>query len=263
MRISPTAFLTGALLALSLAAAAQQTPASTEPELTLGREYLAAKNYESAALRLEALLRRQPEHAEAHLLLGQCYAQLGRLPEARAELARAVTLHPAYEPQAAALRAQADAQANSAADAQTRGQAEAAAVRARAAAALQARAAAEAAAKAGGPRGAAPMAAAHLVYGDYLCTYNLWDAAGKRMNFIPKGAIQLNANGTYRYLDGGAPGRYTYDATTRQLTWLTGYFAERGKPKTTFSADDKAAQLGIEFSTATGTQNWSCGCNRK
>jgi hypothetical protein len=148
-------------------------------------------------------------------------------------------------------------------DAQSRAQAEAAAVRARAAAALQARAEADAAAKAAGPRAATPMAAAQLVYGDYTCSYNLFNAATGRVDFIPKGAIQLNANGTYRYLDGGTPGRYTYDATTRQLTWITGYFAERGKQKTTFSSGEKLAQLDIEFSTPTGPQKWSCGCNAK
>ncbi|MCC3156999.1 hypothetical protein LJ737_07105 [Hymenobacter sp. 15J16-1T3B] len=146
---------------------------------------------------------------------------------------------------------------------QERAQAEAAAVRARAAAALQARTEADAAAKAGGMRMAGPMAAAQLVYGDYSCTHNAWDASGKRLNFIPKGVIQLNANGTYRYLDGNTTGRYTYDPATRQVTWLTGYFAERGAVKTTFSTVDKAGQLDIELTTGTGTQNWSCGCGRK
>ncbi|WP_133256867.1 hypothetical protein [Hymenobacter edaphi] len=146
---------------------------------------------------------------------------------------------------------------------QERAQAEAAAVRARATAAMQARTEAEAAAKAGGPRMTAPMASAQLIYGDYSCTQNAWDAAGKRMNFIAKGVIQLNANGTYRYLDGNTTGRYTYDAVTRQLTWLTGYFAERGAAKTTFSVVEKAGQLDLELNTGTGTQNWSCGCGRK
>ncbi|RTQ52545.1 hypothetical protein EJV47_05915 [Hymenobacter gummosus] len=145
--------------------------------------------------------------------------------------------------------------------AQARAEAEAAAVRARAAAALQAR---TEAAKAGS-FGAAPVANAQLAYGDYLCTLNAFDAASRRMNFIPKGTIQLNANGTYRYLDGGGVvGRYTYDTATRQISWITGYFAEHGPPKTTFTTTDKATQLDIEFGAAGGsTQTWSCGCNKK
>ncbi|TLM96588.1 hypothetical protein [Hymenobacter jeollabukensis] len=145
---------------------------------------------------------------------------------------------------------------------QERAQAEAAAVRARAAAALQARSEAEAAAKTGGPRMTAPMASAQLIYGDYSCIQNALDAT-KRMQFIPRGVIQLNNNGTYRYLDGNTTGRYTYDAATRQITWLTGYFAEHAPAKTTFSIADKAGQLDIELRTGTGTQNWSCGCAKK
>jgi hypothetical protein len=150
------------------------------------------------------------------------------------------------------------------ADPAARAKAEADAVRARAAAALKARAEAEQAAKQNAGSGmTAPVAPAQLVYGDYACTYNTWNMAERRMVFTPKGAVQLNANGTYRYLDGGTVGRYAYNANTRQITWITGYFAEAGQPKTTFAPGEKTAQLDIEFKTANGPLNWSCGCNRK
>lgn len=145
---------------------------------------------------------------------------------------------------------------------QQRAAAEAAAVRARATAALQARAEAEAAAK---TAGFAPMANAQLVYGAYACTLNSFDAAARRMSFTSKGTIQFNANGTYHYPEGsGLAGRYTYDPTTRQVIWLTGYFAEHGQTKTTFTTTDKTSQLDIEFSSPNGsTQKWSCGCSGK
>ena len=59
------------------------------------------------------------------------------------------------------------------------------------------------------------------------------------------------------------PGRYAYNPTTRQITWLTGYFAERGKPKTTYIPNDKTVQLEVEFAAASGPLSWTCGCNRK
>lgn len=144
---------------------------------------------------------------------------------------------------------------------QERAQAEAAAIRAR----MQARVQAEAAAK---NAGSAPMANAQLVYGDYACTLSAFDAAARRMSFTSKGTVQFNANGTYRYLEGGAGvGRYTYDPATKQVIWLTGYFAEHGQPKTSFSVDDKAAQLSIEFAAPAGAtapaQTWNCGCAKK
>lgn len=162
---------------------------------------------------------------------------------------------------AAAAQTPPSAAAPAATTPQERAQAEAAAIRAR----MQARVQADAATKSAG---FAPMANAQLVYGDYACTLSAFDAASRRLNFTPKGTIQFNANGTYRYLEGGpGTGRYTYDAATKQVIWLTGYFAEHGQPKTSFSIDDKAAQLSIEFAAPTGTstpaQTWNCGCAKK
>ncbi|OON70072.1 tetratricopeptide repeat protein [Hymenobacter sp. CRA2] len=259
----PVALLTGALVALSLTATAQ-TAGTLEAELKSGRDFVAANNFENAAWRLETVRQRWPDNAEARLLLGQCYVELGKYADARTELAKAAALNPALQERANQYLALASTREQSASQAQAKAQTEKDAIRARAAAALQARATADAAAKnaVGGPAATAPIAAAQLVYGAYVCTYTLVDPASKRMTFVPKGAIQLNANGTYRYLDGGPLGRYTYNAVTRQLTWISGFFAERGQPKTTFSPGDKEAQLDIELPTATGTQRWLCGCNK-
>ncbi|UYZ60377.1 tetratricopeptide repeat protein [Hymenobacter latericus] len=254
------ALLTGTLLTVSLAAAAQ-APGTPEADLKAGRELFAAKNFDNAARRFEAVSRSAPNHAEAQLLLGQCYTELGRYAEARTALAKATELDAGLKPRATEYLALIDTREKGADGARSKAEAEAAAVRARAAAALRARAEAEAAAR--NTAFSAPVAAAPLVYGVYTCSFDNWDAASQRFTSVPKGAFELNANGTYRYLDGSASGRYTYNAQTRQLIWITGYFAEAGKPKTTFAPGEKVSQLNIEFSTDKGPQRWSCGCNSK
>ncbi|KUG07661.1 hypothetical protein ASU33_15155 [Solirubrum puertoriconensis] len=248
------------MLSVSLAATAQ-APATPEAELKAGRELLAAKNFDNAARRFEAVSRTSPNHAEAQLLLGQCYTELGRYAEARTALTKATELDVSLKTRADEYLALADTREKSASGARSKAEAEAAAVRARAAAALKARAEADAVAK--NAAFSAPVASAPLVYGVYTCSFDNWDAASQRFTSIPKGAFELNANGTYRYLDGSASGRYTYNAQTRQLNWITGYFAEAGKPKTTFAPGDKVSQLNIEFNSDKGTQRWSCGCNSK
>jgi tetratricopeptide (TPR) repeat protein len=59
----------------------------------VGREQFNAKSFEAAAVTLDALLRIDPRHEEANLLLGTIYQRLGDLPRSEEALRRVVT-HP-------------------------------------------------------------------------------------------------------------------------------------------------------------------------
>lgn len=101
-----------------------------------------------------------------------------------------------------------------------------------------------------------PAAKGTLDLGDYVCTEG-WGRTAKQ-----KGYFRLNSNGTYRYLDGGATGRYKYDSGTGKITWLSGYFADGNRTNTKFSPGANVSQIDITFQTASGDLNWSCGHNK-
>ncbi|WP_165699471.1 tetratricopeptide repeat protein [Hymenobacter jejuensis] len=225
-----------------------------ESELRYGNEYLANKNYTYASWRYETVVLQWPAVAEGHLRLGQCYVQLGKAEKARTELAKAVELNPAYRDEANGYLAQLDAAVAASAPAAP----------ASPGAVNPAPAAAPAPAVRASPATPAPTGrtvGGPLLLGVYACDAGHWDVSERRMKSDPKGALTLGANGQYQYM--GQAGKYSYNAATGGLTFLSGYFT-KGSPTTAkFSPGERVAQVDITFQTSNGKLEWSCGCNHK
>src|SRR5262245_3995586 len=62
----------------------------------LGRAHYLLRQYEEAIAVLKRVLTRNPDHASTYGYLGAIYSELGRLEEARDQMAEALRLNPAY-----------------------------------------------------------------------------------------------------------------------------------------------------------------------
>ena len=102
-----------------------------------------------------------------------------------------------------------------------------------------------------------------LVYGNYTCHQTIWNGPGASpaYRFDYKGYFELRADGTYRWLDNGVEGRYSYDPATGVIKWLSGHFAS-SKPKlTTYMLQPSGnGQATVNF---TDNYRWECGCDKK
>jgi hypothetical protein len=100
-----------------------------------------------------------------------------------------------------------------------------------------------------------------LVYGNYTCHQSVWNGpnASPAYSFKYHGYFQLRKDGTYRWLDNGATGRYRYDEKTGEITWLSGYFKTAPPKKSQYRADAKVPQVTVSFSD---TYRWECGCKK-
>ncbi len=100
-----------------------------------------------------------------------------------------------------------------------------------------------------------------LTFGSYVCKQTIWNGpnANPQFNYKPEGYFKLKADGTYRWLDDGPTGRYSYDAKTGNIKWLSGYLAGFTIPSSVFQPNAKVAQITISFSD---TYRWECGCNK-
>ncbi len=100
-----------------------------------------------------------------------------------------------------------------------------------------------------------------LVYGNYTCHVTVW--RGPNMSpayrYDYKGYFALKKDGTYRWLDDGATGKFTYDKTTGKLNWVSGYFKGNQPKKTEYQVGKKMAQITITFSD---NLRWECGCEK-
>lgn len=113
------------------------------------------------------------------------------------------------------------------------------------------------------PAAPAPAPGGALVYGDYVCSENIWNGPNRTPAFRPeyRGYFALKADGTYRWLDNGETGRYRYDARTGVVTWLSGKFAGGGAPQATIYRRSGANGLmTINFSD---TLRWEVICEKK
>ncbi len=100
-----------------------------------------------------------------------------------------------------------------------------------------------------------------LVYGNYTCHQSVWNGpnASPAYSYKYHGYFQLRKDGTYRWLDNGATGRYSYDEKTGNIIWLSGYF-KTAPPKTSlYRADPKVPQVTVSFSDS---YRWECGCKK-
>ena len=108
--------------------------------------------------------------------------------------------------------------------------------------------------------GAVPAAPAtkgaggRLVPGAYACTR--WLAPGQTQP--PVGTITLLVGGTYRWLSNGGGGRYSYDAASGALKFLTGPIADKLPKKVEYRVNQRTSQIDLNFGYGV---DWSCGHN--
>lgn len=100
-----------------------------------------------------------------------------------------------------------------------------------------------------------------LVLGNYTCTETVWNGpnTSPAYSYPYKGYFALKADGTYRWLDNGATGKYSYDDKTGDVKWLSGYFTNMKVKSSQYKPGNKVAQITINFSDS---YRWECGCNK-
>jgi len=100
----------------------------------------------------------------------------------------------------------------------------------------------------------------YLIFGNYTCSQTIYN--GPNVNpayrYDYKGYFELKSDGTYRWLDDGATGRYSYDPVTGNVTWLSGYFKDMAI-STRYQVNNRSGQMTVSF---TDTYQWECGCKK-
>jgi Flp pilus assembly protein TadD len=98
-----------------------------------------------------------------------------------------------------------------------------------------------------------------LVFGNYTCHQTIYNGPNATPAFSNqyKGYFVLRANGTYRWLDDGGEGKYSYDSSTGKVTWLSGHLAGQKAQLTTYKISSGYGQITINFND---NYRWECGC---
>lgn len=101
-----------------------------------------------------------------------------------------------------------------------------------------------------------------LVFGNYVCTETVWNGpnASPAYKYIEKGYFKLNNDGSYRWLDNGSTGKYTFNEKTGEIKWLSGHLASLKPQSSKFERGQKVSQINIKFLK---DYSWECGCNNK
>ena len=109
---------------------------------------------------------------------------------------------------------------------------------------------------------AIPVSGGKLVYGAYTCHETVWNGPNTvpAYRHIYKGYFELNPNGTYRWLDNGGTGRYSYNKTTGTITWLSGPLKNKAPMASKYKPGNTVAQVSLNFTKDYG---WECGCDLK
>lgn len=104
-----------------------------------------------------------------------------------------------------------------------------------------------------------PVYGGPLVMGNYTCHQTVYNGAGASPAFSYKyhGYFELKKDGTYRWLDNGATGRYTYDARTGNLKFVSGQLASARSAS--YQKGTTVAQITVNF---TEDYRWECGCKK-
>lgn len=229
-------------------------------------EYFEAKNYSSASYNFAAILRQDPENAYANFLYGVCLGKLGKGNEAKPYIEKAARIMPSLAQLADSQISKLEIKEQKSLFDDEREEAE---VKDKPAAAVGAKTAApakpEAAVKAK-PMTAKPAtgskAGGKLVLGSYVCDYQQYqgnNGFGAAYKSVYQGYFVLKADGTYRWLDNGGTGKYTYNAQTGKITWLSGHMKSIAPLGTTFTDGQKVASIKVKFSE---NYTWGCGCNK-
>jgi hypothetical protein len=100
-----------------------------------------------------------------------------------------------------------------------------------------------------------------LLFGNYTCHVSVWNGpnVSPAYRYDYKGYFALKKDGSYRWLDDGATGKFSYNSATGELTWLSGYFKGFQPKITQYQTGTKTAQITISFSDS---YRWECGCNK-
>jgi tetratricopeptide (TPR) repeat protein len=227
---------------------------SVGSDMLYALEYFEAKNYDAASRDFNAILRKEPGNAYANFLYGASLAKMGKGREAQPYLEKAAQLMPALnelartqisklpEEKPASLFGE-DVAEEKAAPAEN----------------LKAAAAKP---KPTPAKPAEPNAGGKLVLGSYVCDYQQYQGNtgfGSAYKTVYQGYFLLKADGTYRWLDNGGTGKYSYDAKTGRITWLSGHMKTIAPLSTNFTDGQKVASIKVKFSD---NYTWGCGCNK-
>ncbi len=101
-----------------------------------------------------------------------------------------------------------------------------------------------------------------LLIGNYTCHELVWNGPGKSPAYTPqyRGYFALKSDGTYRWVDNGVSGNYSYDAKSGNIKWLSGYFKTYGAKPGQYILKQTSAQVTITFSDS---NSWECDCKKK
>jgi tetratricopeptide (TPR) repeat protein len=107
-----------------------------------------------------------------------------------------------------------------------------------------------------------PVYGGKLVFGNYTCTETVWNGpnASQPYSFPTKGYFELKSNGTYRWLDNGTTGKYSYNEKTGEIKWLSGYLANMQAKTSQYQGKKQIPQITVNFSA---DYRWECGCDKK
>ncbi len=222
-------------------------------------EYFEAKNYSAASWSFNAVLKREPENAYANFLYGASLAKLGKGKEAKPYLEKSEeimpTLRDIVKTQLSKLVVE---KPTSLFDEDNKTKEVTKPVNT------------TVKPKQDLPnvkpitvvKPAAQTSASNLVFGSYVCDYQQYQGNvkfGSAFKSLYKGYFLLKADGTYRWLDNGGTGKYSYDAKTGKITWLSGYMKSLSPLTTIFKDGKKVAQIDVKFDD---NYSWECGCNK-
>jgi len=107
-----------------------------------------------------------------------------------------------------------------------------------------------------------PVYGGKLVFGNYNCTETVWNGpnAAQPYSHPQKGYIELKNNGTYRWVDNGTTGKYTYNEKTGAIKWVSGYLANMQAKTSQYQGSKQIPQITVNFSA---DYRWECGCSKK
>ncbi len=106
-----------------------------------------------------------------------------------------------------------------------------------------------------------PVYGGKLTYGTYVCKQTVYNGAkaGVAFSYIDKGSFTLKKDGTYRWLDNGVTGKFSYDTKSGSIKWLSGYFAAAPPKSSMYQPNKTVAQITLTYSDS---YRWECGCNK-